>query len=77
MSTVLEFLDLDGLGAIEIFLGRVVRLPPTAGTELGNSTLLEIVRTIRVVSNTEVGLRTIRISSFFAQRMIFLVICDS
>ena len=58
LSTINDFLDVGGLDALEGLLGRVVRLPDSAKSEVGDSVLLESVRVVRVLSNTEVSRRS-------------------
>ena len=55
LSTITDFLEVGGLDALEGLLGRVVRLPDSSKGEVGDSVLLESVRVVRVLSNTEVG----------------------
>jgi hypothetical protein len=55
VSTIDEFLELGGLEAIETLLGRIVRLNDAGKGEVGDTVLLETVRVVRVISNTEVS----------------------
>ncbi|KAL7410280.1 hypothetical protein BDY24DRAFT_186432 [Mrakia frigida] len=59
LPTINEFLDLGGLDALEGLLGRVVRLPESVKGEVGEAVLLESVRVVRVLSNTEPGFQAV------------------